>query len=100
MTKNQELPDPFTKLEPHNANIKALFWGPPGSGKTFMSLQAPGEVAYISLESGADRYASLGISATYPQTLEDIGNTIRFLRTDQIYDTVVIDSISVLETPK
>lgn len=85
----------FEELKTDQAHFKMLAWGASGSGKTLWSLKDK-NVAYISLEGGADRYASLGIQATYPNTLEDIGNVIRFLRNDQKYQTVVVDSISVV----
>jgi hypothetical protein len=96
MERQNKIEDPFVKLEPKDAHIKMLLWGPPGSGKTYAALHAPGKVAYVNLESGADRYASLGIYAATPKSLKDIGDIIRFLRNDDTYDTVVIDSISVV----
>ncbi|NQU63609.1 MAG: AAA family ATPase [SAR324 cluster bacterium] len=88
-------PDPFTLLTPHEGYLKVLIWGPAGSGKTVWSLGAD-DVAYISLESGADRYAQLGISAFSPRNLAELGQTIRFLMHAQYqYQTIVVDTVSV-----
>jgi hypothetical protein len=92
-------PDPFTPLNPDTSSyVKFLIWGSAGSGKTVWGLSAE-RVAYISLESGADRYAHLGISAFSPKNLEDLGNTLRFLKhADYPYQTIVLDSVSVCWT--
>ena len=95
-TSVQRIPtDPFKPLNPNTAFVKFLIWGPAGSGKTVWGLSAE-KVAYISLESGADRYAQLGISAFSPKSLEDLGNTLRFLKhAEYPYQTIVLDSVSV-----
>jgi hypothetical protein len=88
-------PDPFVPLSPDEGYLKFLVWGPAGSGKTVWSLGAD-DVAYISLESGADRYAHLGISAFTPKNLTELGQTLRFLKHAQYpYQTIVVDSVSV-----
>lgn len=88
-------PDPFMPLNPNTGHIKFLVWGPAGSGKTVWSLGAD-DVAYISLESGADRYAQLGISAFSPKNLAELAQTLRFLKHAQYpYQTIVVDSVSV-----
>ncbi|MBF0238111.1 MAG: AAA family ATPase [SAR324 cluster bacterium] len=95
-TQTTPLNNPFQPLKPHDAFLKFLLWGPPGSGKTCWALNSD-RVAYISLESGADRYSHLNIEATYPSSLKDIGDVIRFLRSgNHEYQTCVIDSISVV----
>ena len=87
--------DPFVILKPNNAHVKFLIWGGSGTGKTLWSLSAD-NVAYISLESGADRYSSLEISAFCPRNLTELGHALKFLKnTHNNYQTVVIDSISV-----
>lgn len=89
------VPDPFIQLTPKNAHVKFLIWGGPGTGKTVWSLSGE-KVAYVSLESGADRYSSLNISAFFPKNLFELGQALRFLiNTENDYQTVVIDSISV-----
>ena len=95
-TRVQRTPtDPFTFLNPNTTYVKFLIWGPAGSGKTVWGLSAE-KVAYISLESGADRYAQLGISAFSPRSLEELGQTLRFLKhADYSYQTIVLDSVSV-----
>ena len=87
--------DPFVILKPNNAHVKFLIWGGSGTGKTLWSLSAD-NVAYISLESGADRYSSLKISAFCPKNLTELGQALKFLKnSNNQYQTVVIDSISV-----
>jgi hypothetical protein len=87
--------DPFTLLNPDTAYVKFLIWGPAGSGKTVWGLSAD-KPAYISLESGADRYAQLGVSTFSPKNLAELGQTLRFLKhADYSYQTIVLDSVSV-----
>ena len=87
--------DPFVLLKPNNAHVKFLIWGGSGTGKTLWSLSAD-NVAYISLESGADRYSSLEISAFRPKNLAELGRALNFLKADAgHYQTVVVDSVSV-----
>jgi len=87
--------DPFVILKPNHAHVKFLIWGGSGTGKTLWSLSAE-NVAYISLESGADRYSSLKISAFCPRNLTELGQALKFLKnSDNHYQTVVIDSVSV-----
>lgn len=87
-------PVPFQPLNPSEASLKVIVWGPPGSGKTIWSLNAD-DVAYISLESGADRYSHLRINATYPKNLKELGEVLRFLKSaDHSYQTIVVDTIS------
>jgi hypothetical protein len=94
-TLKTKVPNPFVLLTPKNAHVKFLLWGPPGTGKTLWSLSGD-HVAYISLESGADRYSNLKISAFCPKNLTELGYALKYLKsTKNQYQTVVVDSVSV-----
>lgn len=95
--KIQQWSDPFVALKPNEAHVKMLLWGPPGTGKTVWSLNSE-KLAYLSMESGADRYTNLApISSFSPKNLTELGNAIRFLKlSEHHYQTLIIDSISVV----
>jgi AAA domain len=97
--------NPFRRAEQVEPKVKALVYGPPGAGKTWLALTAPGRVAVIDTEAGTAFYADqvepngpLSPFDVLPtKTFAEVEGAVAFLRTNPgTYETFVIDPVTVL----
>lgn len=94
---------PFTKPEVIRPRIKAVLRGPMGSGKTHAALKSPGRVAVIDTEGAAQWYVG---RPGFPEfdimratNYADVVNAVDWLAANPgIYETLVIDSMSLIYT--
>lgn len=106
---NSKSSSPFTKAPITSPRLKALTYGPQGSGKTHLAVAtacylAEGEgkrVAAINLEGGVDYLPALGFDFDYvsPDSLRDTMKALDYLLSDEgqrIYGAIVIDACTVL----
>lgn len=94
---------PFTKPEAIKPRIKGILRGPMGSGKTHMALKSPGRIAVIDTEGAAQWYVDRPGFAEFdilPATnYADVVRGVDWLAANPgIYETLVIDSASVIYT--
>jgi hypothetical protein len=95
------LPSPFrpaVKVEPR---VKCLVFGPPGIGKTYFALGAPGPIAVIDTEGGTAFYAGRkGLSkfdVLPTKTYRDVKAAVEYLAEHPgAYPTLVIDPVTVI----
>jgi hypothetical protein len=96
--------NPFRPAEQVAPKVKALIYGAPGVGKTYLALTSPGKIAVVDTEGGtafyADRVGDKGLSAfdVLPtKTFAQVEQAVSFLRANPgMYETLVIDPVTVL----
>lgn len=97
-------PNPFRPAEAVVPKIKALIFGAPGVGKTYLSLTSPGRIAIIDTEGGTAFYArragTHGLSqfdVLPTKTYRDVQAAVQYIAANPTaYETLVIDPITVI----
>lgn len=75
-------------------HIKVLVHGAAGSGKTRLCSTTGGKPIILSAESGLLSLAGEDIDVVEIKTIQDLYEAFNFLKTDEKYDWVCLDSIS------
>ena len=96
--------NPFRPAEAVVPKIKALLFGAPGVGKTYLSLTSPGRIAIIDTEGGTAFYArragTHGLSqfdVLPTKTYRDVQAAVQYIAANPtVYETLVIDPITVI----
>lgn len=90
----------FKKPSVTTPKVKALIYGASGVGKTYLSLTAPGRIAFIDTEAGSSFYADRGLSdfdVMYTKSYKEVRDAIKGLaENEHTYQTVVIDPITTI----
>jgi hypothetical protein len=96
--------NPFHPAEAVVPKIKALVFGAPGVGKTYLALTSPGRIAIIDTEGGTAFYArragTHGLShfdVLPTKTYRDVQAAVEYIAANPgIYETLVIDPVTVI----
>lgn len=97
--------NPFKPAEQVAPKVKCLVYGPPGIGKTYLALTAPGRIAVVDTEGGtgfyADRIGGRGplnpFDVLPTKTFAQVEGAIAYLRANPgLYESLVIDPVTVL----
>lgn len=96
-----QLPNPFQPAAKVEPRVKALVYGGPGAGKTYLALGSPGKVAVVDTEGGTAFYAGRkGLSdfdVITTKTYAEVKAAIEFLAGGgHDYQTLVIDPITII----
>lgn len=98
-----QLANPFRPAEQVEPRVKALVFGGPGAGKTYLALGSPGRVAVIDTEGGTAFYAGRkGLSdfdVLPTKTYAEVKAAVEYLATPEgraAYATVVIDPVTII----